>query len=69
MSADYDAYPQRFKSADANEAFNLMNPNPFATVTVQKFYRKAGFADVGPETTVEISGTPIRCYPMKMELS
>lgn len=39
-----------------------------ATITAQNFYRKAGFVDAGPETTVEISGTPIRCYPMKMEL-
>ncbi|MBK9324409.1 MAG: GNAT family N-acetyltransferase [Bdellovibrionaceae bacterium] len=39
-----------------------------ATITAQNFYRKVGFVDAGPETTVEISGTPIRCYPMKMEL-
>ncbi|MCX6115709.1 MAG: GNAT family N-acetyltransferase [Proteobacteria bacterium] len=39
-----------------------------ATITAQNFYRKIGFTDTGPETTVEISGTPIRCYPMKMEL-
>ncbi|MFZ3231866.1 MAG: GNAT family N-acetyltransferase [Pseudobdellovibrio sp.] len=39
-----------------------------ATITAQNFYRKAGFVDAGPETTVEINGTPIRCYPMKMEL-
>lgn len=40
-----------------------------ATITAQNFYRKVGFVDAGPETTVEISGTPIRCYPMKKELS
>lgn len=39
-----------------------------ATITAQNFYRKVGFVDAGPETTVEISGIPIRCYPMKMEL-
>lgn len=39
-----------------------------ATITAQNFYRKAGFVDSGPETTVEIGGTPVRCYPMKMEL-
>lgn len=39
-----------------------------ATITAQNFYRKVGFIDAGPEITVEISGTPIRCYPMKMEL-
>jgi peptidase E/GNAT superfamily N-acetyltransferase len=40
-----------------------------ATITAQNFYRKVGFVDAGPETTVEVRGTPIRCYPMKMELS
>lgn len=29
-------------------------------------YRKVGFVDDGPETTVDVGGTPIRCYPMKM---
>lgn len=39
-----------------------------STITAQPFYRKVGFLDAGPETTTEINGTPIRCYPMKMEL-
>ncbi len=39
-----------------------------ATITAQNFYRKVGFVDDGPQITVEISGTPVRCYPMKMEL-
>ena len=39
-----------------------------ATFTAQSFYHKLGFVDTGPETTVEICGTRIRCYPMKMEL-
>lgn len=39
-----------------------------ATVTARDFYRKAGFADAGPETMVEIGGISIQCYPMKMEL-
>lgn len=39
-----------------------------ATITARNFYRKAGFVEAGPEMTVEISGTAIRCYPMKMEL-
>ena len=39
-----------------------------ATITAQNFYRNAGFVEASPETTVEIGGTPIRCYPMKMEL-
>jgi ribosomal protein S18 acetylase RimI-like enzyme len=39
-----------------------------ATITAQNFYRKVGFVNTGPETSVEISGTQVRCYPMKMEL-
>jgi FMN phosphatase YigB (HAD superfamily)/N-acetylglutamate synthase-like GNAT family acetyltransferase len=39
-----------------------------STITAQEFYRKMGFVNNGPEITIEISGTPIRCYPMKMEL-
>lgn len=39
-----------------------------SSITARNFYRKAGFVDAGPETTVEIGGTPIRCYPMTMEL-
>ena len=39
-----------------------------STITAQKFYRKAGFVNDGPETTVDIGGTPIRCYPMKMDI-
>jgi predicted GNAT family N-acyltransferase len=40
-----------------------------STITARKFYRKAGFIDSGPETTVEINRTSIRCYPMKMDLA
>lgn len=39
-----------------------------STITARNFYKKMGFVDAGPETTVEIGGTLIRCYPMKMEL-
>lgn len=39
-----------------------------ATITARGFYRKIGFSEKGPETSVDISGTPIRCYPMTMDL-
>lgn len=39
-----------------------------STITSLGFYRKMGFAESGPQTTIEISGTPIRCHPMKMVL-
>jgi dipeptidase E len=37
-----------------------------ATLTAHDFYKKMGFEDSGPQTSVEISGQQIRCYPMKM---
>lgn len=40
-----------------------------ATITAQSFYHKVGFVDDGPQMTVEIGGTPVRCYPMKMEFN
>ncbi|MBK9324449.1 MAG: GNAT family N-acetyltransferase [Bdellovibrionaceae bacterium] len=39
-----------------------------STITAQKFYRKMGFVDDGSQITVEIGGTAVRCYPMKMEI-
>lgn len=40
-----------------------------STITAQEFYRKMGFVASGLEITIEISGTPIRCYPMKIVLN
>ena len=39
-----------------------------STITAHNFYRKVGFIDDGPESTVKINGTPVRCYPMRWEL-
>ncbi len=39
-----------------------------ATLTAHEFYKKMGFSDSGPQTSVEISGQKIRCYPMKMTI-
>lgn len=39
-----------------------------SSITARDFYHKVGFVDSGPETTVELGGAPIRCYPMRMEL-
>lgn len=39
-----------------------------STLTARLFYRKLGFTETGPEKTVEIGGTPIRCYPKEMSL-
>lgn len=39
-----------------------------STITAYDFYKKMGFVESGPLKTVQISQTPIRCYPMVMEL-
>jgi uncharacterized cupin superfamily protein/GNAT superfamily N-acetyltransferase len=39
-----------------------------STLTANAFYKKSGFSEDGPEMTIQISGQPIRCYPMKMVL-
>jgi len=39
-----------------------------STITAREFYRKMGFSEVGPETTVQVNGVPIRCYQMTMPL-
>ncbi len=40
-----------------------------ATLTAHAFYQKVGFEDSGDQTSVEISGQKIRCYPMKMRIT
>jgi hypothetical protein len=39
-----------------------------ATITAHGFYQKMGFSDYGPMKTVEIRGSKVRCFPMRMEL-
>jgi GNAT superfamily N-acetyltransferase len=39
-----------------------------STITAHGFYKRIGFHDHGPMITVEIAGTPIRCFPMVMNL-
>lgn len=40
-----------------------------STITAQNFYRKIGFADSGPPMSVDIGGSQVRCFPMKMKIS
>lgn len=40
-----------------------------STLTAQNFYRKMGFVDSGPPMSVDIGGSQVRCFPMKMEIS
>lgn len=35
-----------------------------STLTAHEFYKRCGFIDSGPQTTVEINGERIRCFPM-----
>ena len=39
-----------------------------STLTANAFYKKNGFVEDGQEMMVHISGQPVRCYPMKIEL-
>lgn len=39
-----------------------------STITAHEFYRRLGFKDEGSQITVEIAGTPIRCFPMSIDL-
>lgn len=39
-----------------------------STISAKSFYEKLGFVCLGAETTAVINGTPIRCYPMQMNL-
>ena len=39
-----------------------------STITAHKFYLSLGFVNNGPEISIKINETPVRCYPMKMEL-
>ena len=39
-----------------------------STITAKEFYKSRGFLSSGPEITITINGSPVRCYPMKKVL-
>lgn len=39
-----------------------------STLTAHGFYRKIGFADSGPQATIEIAGAKVRYIPMRLVL-
>lgn len=39
-----------------------------STITAHEFYKKVGFIDVGPMSTMEIGGYPVRYYPMAFQI-
>ncbi len=40
-----------------------------STITAHGFYKRLGFADTGPMSTLEITGHPVRYFPMALRLS
>lgn len=40
-----------------------------STLTAHAFYQKLGFSDSASVQTVEIGGSKVRCYPMRMDLN
>lgn len=48
---------------------NLNKINLHATITARAFYEKLGFRQSGSDTTIEMQGVPIPCYPMQLSLS
>jgi GNAT superfamily N-acetyltransferase len=40
-----------------------------ATLTAHEFYIKMGFYDYAPMKTVEIGGSKVSCYPMRLDLN
>jgi len=39
-----------------------------SSLSAHRFYQRAGFRDAGPEKTVAVNGSPVRCYPMQLNL-
>jgi len=40
-----------------------------ATLTAHAFYQKMGFYDYAPMKTIEIGGSKVSCYPMRLDLA
>ena len=56
------------KMMDEINKLNVKSITLESTISAKNFYLKMGFVNNGPETTIKINGTPIRCFPMKMVL-
>ena len=41
----------------------------YSTKTARKFYEAQGFFQSGGDTTIEMQGVPIECYPMQLDVS
>ncbi len=40
-----------------------------STITAHNFYKKFGFVNDGVQANVQIGGSDVRCFPMKLELN
>ncbi|MFP5387548.1 MAG: GNAT family N-acetyltransferase [Bacteriovoracia bacterium] len=49
-------------------AHRLEKLSLFSTKTAKKFYEGQGFYQNGGDTSIEMQGVPIECYPMLLEL-
>lgn len=47
---------------------NLNRINLHATITARTFYENLGFLQSESDTTIEMQGVPIPCYPMQLNL-
>lgn len=47
---------------------NLNRINLHATITARTFYENLGFVQSESDTTIEMQGVPIPCYPMQLSL-
>lgn len=47
---------------------NLNRINLYATITARSFYENLGFVQSDSDTTIEMRGVPIPCYPMQLSL-
>lgn len=50
--------------AEKVKALNLES-----SLSAHRFYQQAGFQDTGPEKTVPVNGSQVRCYPMQIILN
>ena len=50
------------------ESANVQSIRLDSTLTARQFYRRVGFEEQSDVSTIEISGQPVRCVPMLMNL-
>jgi GNAT superfamily N-acetyltransferase len=51
------------------QTHHLKKVNLFSTKTAKRFYEALGFFQNGSDTSIEMQGVPIECYPMRLDVS